>query len=154
MISMKTILVGTDFSDHSAVAVTYAAEIARAFDAEVVLCHVVASADFLSQLPPGGEGYFPPNLVEIQEERAQQDCQKVIAEAGIPRSRIRIDQGTPFVEIVRAAREENADLLIVGTHGRGAIVHALLGSVAERIVRKAPCPVLTVRKEEHDFVHP
>ncbi len=63
-------------------------------------------------------------------------------------------EGSPFFEIVRAAKREDADLVIVGTHGRGAIAHVLLGSVAEKVVRKAPCPVLTVREGVHDFVMP
>jgi nucleotide-binding universal stress UspA family protein len=62
--------------------------------------------------------------------------------------------GSAFVEIVRYAREEEIDLLVMGTHGRGAIAHMLLGSVAERVVRKAPCPVLTVRQRPHEFVMP
>ena len=59
-----------------------------------------------------------------------------------------------FVEIIKAARSEDADLIVIGTHGRGAVAHMLLGSVAEKVVRKAPCPVLTVREGEHDFVLP
>ena len=60
--------------------------------------------------------------------------------------------GIPSEEIVRLGKELPADLIIMGTHGQGGMWHLLLGSVAERVVRKAPCPVLTVRKEEHDFV--
>ena len=62
--------------------------------------------------------------------------------------------GVPFQEIVRQAEEHHADLIIMGTHGRTGLRHALLGSVAEKVVRKAPCPVLTVRHPEHEFVHP
>ena len=62
--------------------------------------------------------------------------------------------GTAFVEIVRAAREKNVDLIIMATHGWGPFKHMLLGSTAEKVVRKARCPVLTVRSPEHEFVHP
>jgi nucleotide-binding universal stress UspA family protein len=62
--------------------------------------------------------------------------------------------GTPFLEVIRYARENEIDLIVIGTHGRSGLVHVLMGSVAERIVRKAPCPVLTVRPEGHDFVMP
>ena len=62
--------------------------------------------------------------------------------------------GNPFVEIVRYAREENIDLIVLGTHGRTGLVHVLLGSVAERVVRQAGCPVLTVRPKTHGFVMP
>jgi nucleotide-binding universal stress UspA family protein len=62
--------------------------------------------------------------------------------------------GAPFLEIVRYARREDIDLIVMGTHGRGAIAHLLVGSVAENVVRKAPCPVLTVPVAGHDFVKP
>jgi universal stress protein A len=62
--------------------------------------------------------------------------------------------GTPFVEIVAAAKRHDSDLIVIGTHGRGALAHALIGSVAERVVRKAPCPVLTVRSGTHRFEMP
>jgi nucleotide-binding universal stress UspA family protein len=154
MIQLKKILVAVDFSEHSNVAFTYAAEFAKMFDAEVLLCHVVGHADLLSQLPPGGEGYFPPNITELQIEHAQGECERQLAESGIARGRVLVEVGTPFVEIVRLARKEDVDLIIVGTHGRGAVAHMLLGSVAEKVVRKAPCPVLTVRQGEHDFAMP
>jgi nucleotide-binding universal stress UspA family protein len=67
---------------------------------------------------------------------------------------VALRSGSPFVEVVRYAREEGIDLIVLGTHGRGAIAHMLLGSVAERVVRKAHCPVMTVRQPEHAFVMP
>ena len=65
-----------------------------------------------------------------------------------------VREGSPFYEIIRYAKEQDVDLIIMGTHGRGGLVHVLLGSVAEKVVRKSPCPVLTVRHPEHEFVHP
>ena len=62
--------------------------------------------------------------------------------------------GKPFVEIIHHARDHDVDLIVIGTHGRGAVQHALLGSVAEQVVRTSPCPVLTVRHPEHEFVMP
>jgi nucleotide-binding universal stress UspA family protein len=62
--------------------------------------------------------------------------------------------GTPFVEIVRYAREKDIDVIVMGTHGHSGLVHAMIGSVAEKVVRKAGCPVLTVRPEGHQFVMP
>ena len=62
--------------------------------------------------------------------------------------------GHPFVEILSDAKQHDIDLIVMGTHGRGAIKHMLLGSVAEKVVRKAPCPVLTVRHPDHEFVMP
>ena len=154
MINLKRILVATDFSDHSKVAVKYAAALAEAFSSEVILCHVVEAPDLISQIPPSGEGYFPPNFQEQQRQAAEKECDKIIADHGIKTGRTLIVEGSPFFEVIRAAKAENVDLVVVGTHGRGAIAHVLLGSVAEKIVRKAPCPVLTVREGEHDFVMP
>ena len=62
--------------------------------------------------------------------------------------------GVPFLEMIRYAKAKEMDMIVMGTHGRGAIAHMLLGSTAEKVVRKAPCPVLTVRDEEHEFVMP
>ena len=154
MIEIKKILVATDFSEHSNNALSYAAEFAKAFDAEVILCHIVEKLDLVSSLPPGGEGYFPPNLDKQLQEKAQVKCEEWLSSSNIAKGSVRVEIGTPFVEIVRLAREEETDLVIVGTHGRGPIAHLLLGSVAEKVVRKAPCPVLTVRQGEHEFVMP
>ena len=63
-------------------------------------------------------------------------------------------EGRPFVEIIRYARDNEIDLIVISTHGRSGIKHALFGSVAEKVVRKAPCPVLVVKREERDFVLP
>jgi nucleotide-binding universal stress UspA family protein len=154
MIDLKRILTATDFSPASQVALTYAGAFAKAFGAEVILCHVLEKPDFLAGLPPVAEGYFPPNLAEIQEKHARVQCEQVLAAASLSHARVLLLHGGPAREITRAAATENADLVIVGTHGRGAIAHLLLGSVAERVVRTAPCPVLTVRSGEHEFVTP
>jgi len=154
MIDLKRILTATDFSQASEVALRYAAAFAKAFSAEVVLCHVLEKPDFLSSLPPVAEGYIPPNLAELQEKHARVQCEQVLAAAGLSQARVLLLHGGPAHEITRAAGSENADLIIIGTHGRGAIAHLLLGSVAERVVRSAPCPVLTVRSGEHEFLTP
>ena len=154
MIKLRKILVGVDFSDHSRVAVAYAAEFAKMFNADVILCHVAQRPDLISQLPPGGEGYFPPNIAQLEQDTARTECTKLLAEFAISRGSIATPIGTPFVELVRMAKDEQADLLVIGTHGRGAVAHMLLGSVAEKVVRKAPCPVLTVRQGEHEFIMP
>jgi universal stress protein A len=63
-------------------------------------------------------------------------------------------QGVPFAEIIQFARDGNYDLIVMGTHGRSGFKHALLGSVTEKVIRKAPCPVLTIRASGHKFEHP
>lgn len=154
MIDLKRILVATDFSPHSQVALHYAAAFSKAFSAEVTLCHVLENLDLISQLPPVSEGYFPPDLPEIREKHARVQCEQVLAAEGLSAARVLLVHGRPAAAIIQAAKDENADLILVGTHGRGAVAHLLLGSVAERIVRMSPCPVLTVRSGEHEFVTP
>ena len=75
------------------------------------------------------------------------------ARAGLP-IETRVLEGTPFNELIKAAREENADLLIMGTRGLTGIKHVLIGSTAEKVVRKAPCPVLVLKPEDFDFQMP
>lgn len=152
MIALKRILTTTDFSPHSKVALKYASAFASAFGAEVIVCHVLEKPDFLSQLPPVSDGYLPPDLPQVQEKHARVLCEQMLAEAGLSHARVIMPHGNPYSEIVRTAKEEDCDIIIIGTHGRGGLAHLLLGSVAERVVRAAPCPVLTVRSGEHEFV--
>jgi len=154
MIELKRIMIATDFSPHARAAFRHALAIAQAFQSELILLHVLELNDMLSQLPPIGENYFTPALTQAQEEHIRQLGEAWLKDCGSTASRLLIRQGSPFVEILAAAKEEEVDLLVVGTHGRGIIAHMLMGSVAERIVRKAACPVLTVREGEHEFVHP
>ena len=151
MIFLKTILVPTDFSEHSEKAVQYGAELASKFGAALHLLHTVDTTPVLY----GEGGAFPfESAEEIVAVAAKQLDQIEVESLGKERLVRRACQGTPFVEIVRYAKENNVDLIVLGTHGRGAIAHMLLGSVAEKVVRKAPCPVLVVREQEHDFVMP
>lgn len=154
MLQLRRILVATDFSPHSHQAWLYGVSLAEAFKAELILLHVIEPPDVLSQFPPSGEAYFPPNLAQIQEEFAQKTGGEWIAEVGSLPARLLTRTGSPFVEIIAASKEEQIDLIVLGTHGRGAIAHLLLGSVAERVVRKAPCPVLTVRVGQQPFSMP
>ena len=152
MITLKKILVPTDFSEHSAKAVTYGVELAAKFGAELHLLHVVETTPIMY-----GEGaaFVPAETAAQLEAAAVKELNelKVDSAAGLQVIR-KVVQGPPFVEVVRYAKDNASDLVVLGTHGRGAIAHMLLGSVAERVVRKTPCPVLVVRDEEHDFVMP
>jgi nucleotide-binding universal stress UspA family protein len=151
MISLKSILVPTDFSDCSDAALKYGRELAKAFGATVHLLHVVH--DPYSQ--PWSAEAFPTPLGDLLEEwqsQARARMATLVPVEDRPLVRICVVVGSPFFEIVRYAKEQQIDLVVIGTHGRGAIGHMLLGSVAERVVRKAPCPVLTVRHPQHEFV--
>jgi len=154
MIKLDRILVATDFSDHSRVAMRYAAALAGQFNAEVIVAHIVEQIGVLPAVPPMGEYAHTEPTPALQASHARDESEKLLREFNIVNGRVLVETGRPFLEIIRLARNEEADLIVVGTHGRGAIAHTLLGSVAEKVVRKSPCPVLVVREGEHDFVMP
>lgn len=143
--SFKKILVPVDFSPNSADAVRSAAEFSRRFGAELTLVHVFQP--FASVVPEGYLAYTSAQLEEMLSSfRTQLASAKKDAEAaGAILVHTKQLQGTPAAEIEAFARNEHFDLIVMGTHGRTGIQHMLLGSVTERVVRHAPCPVLTVR---------
>ena len=153
MISIKTILVPTDFSDTSAAALDYARALAQAFGSTLHLIHVVPDP----YTRPGTiEAYGPSldGLLQQWKQQSEDHLRGLLADADASRTTRAVLTGHAFVEIVQYAKRQNADLIVMGTHGRGPVAHMLLGSVAEKVVRKAPCPVLTVRHPQHEFVHP
>jgi universal stress protein A len=155
MLNLKTILVATDFSDASQAALEYARGLAEKFGASLHVLHVLED---LAAHAWTTEVYVAalPGVHEEMERQAQERLATLFTEDERVRFRVRtaLRLGSPFVEIIRYARDEHADLIVMGTHGRGAIAHMLLGSVAERVVRKAACPVLTVRHASHEFELP
>jgi nucleotide-binding universal stress UspA family protein len=148
MIALKRILVPTDFSECSGAAVTYATALARAFDAELHVLHVPEH--------PGeaAETEFPIGLFENMQNAAHDRLGKLLSDEDqrVLRTQFAMRIGSPYGEIVRYAQERDIDLIVMGTHGRGFVAHMLIGSVAEKVVRKAPCPVLTVHHPQHEFV--
>ena len=155
MIDLRRILVPTDFSKFSGNALKYGAAFAEKFGSELHLLHIVQDlALFIPEAVLIAPATTPP--VEQFKAAARAALDRVIQEMNLPGVKIVSDvvEGVPFAEIVRAAREKDVDLIVMGTHGHTGLVHMLLGSVAEKVVRKAPCPVLTVRDPEHEFVHP
>ncbi|MFQ5731797.1 MAG: universal stress protein [Planctomycetaceae bacterium] len=155
MIALNRILVPTDFSDHSQNALKYGCALSEKFGAELHLLHVLQ--DLVAMVPEPGLAFPPPGdyMQELQQS-TEQALRKLPPEGwGHGGTIVRTTRtGPPFVEIVRYAKENDIDLLIMGTHGRGALAHMLLGSVAEKVVRKSPCPVLTVRPDQHQFAMP
>jgi nucleotide-binding universal stress UspA family protein len=156
MIDIKNILVATDFSDSSATALTYGRELARRFGAVLHVMHVVDDLSARVTLASG----LPYDLGRAQTEVetvAHARLSTCLDEADKRELTVEIVQrtsSTPAYAISTYAREAGIDLIITGTHGRGTVAHLFMGSVAERVIRTAPCPVLTVRSPEHEFVRP
>jgi nucleotide-binding universal stress UspA family protein len=141
----RRILAPTDFSEFSKLAVTRAFELAQTFGATLTLVHVVEQPAYPV------EGMIPPNLgdsvLEDLQQRAEFDLAQVLPEAAgakVPIIR-RVAKGIPYRQIAEIAAAEKVDLIVMATHGRTGLSHLFLGSVTERVVRTAPCPVLTLR---------
>ena len=155
MILLKNILVATDFGEASGAALRYGRDFARTFGARLHVLHVAQNlmAQYATELAFVD---FPEVQSKI-EEGARQRLDSLLDAEDRSTLGARADVRTsasPAMAIVAYAAEEHIDLIITGTHGRGGAKHLLLGSVAERVVRTAPCPVLTVRSPEHEFVQP
>jgi nucleotide-binding universal stress UspA family protein len=156
MIALKKILVATDFSQPSEAALAYGRELARTFGASLTLLHVV---DNILTRAYGADGMVLADQglqLEIEKSAHHQvdallfdEDRQALGAVGLV-----LTSNSPSAAIMFYARDAAIDLIVIGTHGRGAIAQLLMGSVAERVVRLAPCPVLTVRNPEHEFVLP
>ena len=155
MLTLKIVLVPTDFSDASESALRYGKAMAEAFGASLHFVHVME--DLLAHAW-AAEVYVSsmPQLRDEIEKESRQRLEMLLGESDRSkfRAEIALLAGNPFLEIIRYAKAHDVDLIVMGTHGRGPIAHMLLGSVAEKVVRKSPCPVLTVREAQHEFVMP
>ena len=145
---LKKIMVPVDFSSCSQKAVHYAIPFAKKFGAELVLLHVVEPLVLLGA-PEG----VTEEVVESTEDVQQrlQNMRKLVPADIATKTLVR--QGSPHFEIIEVAKEFGIDLVILSTHGRTGLEHVLIGSTAERVVRRLGCPVLVVREHEHDFIH-
>ena len=163
MIALKRILAPTDFSTASATAMRYAVAFARAFQAKLHVLHVEPRHDLeilveqqlaVERVIAAQTG-TPATLRNVArellgkvltpEDERESHAEYVLRASG---------RGGIYLEIVRYAKERDIDLIVMGTHGHGFAAHMLMGNVAEKVVRRAPCPVLTVRPDEHEFVLP
>jgi nucleotide-binding universal stress UspA family protein len=144
----KKILVPIDFSAHSKEAVRVAADLCKRYDAELTLLHVYEPVAIA--LPEGYVPYDPEQLTQILSAFHRQllDAKQEAQALGLRSVDIQQMQGVVESEIVDYAELGKFDLLVMGTHGRRGLQHMLLGSVTERVLRRAPCPVLTVRASE------
>jgi len=147
MISLHRILVATDFSDFSKEALIYAIYLARGLGADLYLMTVFEPPVFShAGVSPGVRPEIHDWIKEIREGETKKlnDMAEEIRHQ-ISKVHPVFKEGVPFLEILKAAGEMQADLIVLGTHGRTGLAHVLMGSVAERVVRKSDCPVLTVR---------
>jgi nucleotide-binding universal stress UspA family protein len=142
------ILVPIDFSEYTDEILEYATEIARKFGASLHLIHVIPTMDYFTPY----ESFITPENVEAAQQAIAVDVKKHLEETAGRISGITVARavltGAAFVEITQYAESEGIDLIVMGTHGRGGIEHLLLGSVAGRVIRRAPCPVLTIRPKK------
>jgi universal stress protein A len=152
MIALKQILVATDFSEPADVAVNYGRDLARAYDATLHVLHVIE--DMVS-FYGADVGFALADVARNVEAAVQRDLNATISKHEDDGLTVvaSVTRGSNVAHaITEYAKTNTIDLIIVGTHGRGAVSRFLMGSVAERVVRSAPCPVLTVRAHERDFV--
>ncbi len=150
---IKNILCPVDFSTPSDISVQHAESLASLFGARLYLLHVIEHLH-------GDEHYMilmltPQEIAEKMKKEAEKQlnnlAKKIKKELKVM---IEVREGKAFVEIVKAAGEKNIDLIVMGSHGRTGLSHVLIGSVAERVVRKAQCPVLIVKNKDRKFKMP
>jgi nucleotide-binding universal stress UspA family protein len=145
MIPIKRILVPTDFSEPATAALKWATTLARELDGQLYMLHVVPEP---YAYPWGSELSTMPltDILEQSEKSAEERMHQLAAETQLPFDRVvtRAVIGTPVDQILAMVAEHNIDLVVLGTHGRGMVGHLLLGSVAERVIRRSPVPVLTL----------
>jgi nucleotide-binding universal stress UspA family protein len=144
MQDLRHVLVTTDFSETSKKAVAPARMLASRFGAKVTVVHV--SEDFIPPMVVEYMADHTEDLRAIQRDHAEQQLEAFAREhfPGLTVEAL-VVTGIAHVEIVEAARTRAADVIVIATHGRGFISHAILGSTAERVIRRAECPVLVVR---------
>ena len=156
MITIQKVLVATDFSPVAETALIYGRALARTFDAQLHLVHVVD--DFSRFNYAEGAGLLPPSAFreeiartgrEKLESTLREDDRRELRAVAVLR-----EGHSTAKEIADYARETAIDIIVVGATGRGALDRMLMGSVADKVIRQAPCPVLTVRHPEHEFVVP
>ena len=154
MTDIKKILFPTDFSEGSEAALSYALSLAAKYGACIDILHIIHEyADMTDFYVP----HISFDVIEKgMEEAARSNMEHFCREnlEGKADFEIHTRKGPPFAEIIQAARELQSDLIVMGTHGRTGIDHILFGSTAEKVVRKSPVPVLTVRQEGKNFKMP
>jgi nucleotide-binding universal stress UspA family protein len=160
---LTRILAATDFSKFSGFALEWAAYMATCMKAELVLLHIVPEEEgkvIKEVMAEGGIARIPMGVREDVIEGRKKQCQEqlnMVLSREIKNS-LKIEEiikvGVPFLEIIKTAREKEVDLIVLGTHGRTGLAHVLIGSVAEKVVHHAHCPVLTIKHPQYKFIAP
>jgi nucleotide-binding universal stress UspA family protein len=148
---IKKVLVPIDFSDYSKSALKYATDFAQNFNAEMFLVYVVEPVIYPPDFSMGQIAI--PSVNAEWDIKAKEELDKLAA-SEIPdtvKVQTIIKTGKPFLEIIETAADEDVDIIIIATHGHSGMEHILFGSTAEKVVRKAPCPVLTLREPIKGF---
>jgi nucleotide-binding universal stress UspA family protein len=160
---LTRILASTDFSKQSGFALEWAAYFAQCTKADLIFLHVITEEEgkiieeiigegAVVQIPKG----IRQNVVEDREKKLKEQYEMVVSreiKASLKMEGLtRI--GVPFLEIIRTAKEKDVDLIVMGTHGRSGLSHVLIGSVAEKVVHHAHCPVLTIKHPQYKFISP
>ena len=152
MVPFQSILVPTDFSETSHVALRYGRVLADRFSGTLHVLHVIANV-----VSVGGGAFWGLSESKLRarlEEEARLQFEALLPELDGLKISLVTRFGHPLMEIVRYAKDRNVDLIVMGTHGRRTVAHMLSGGVVGKAVRKAPCPVLAVRLPQHKFVRP
>ena len=155
MLALERILVPVDFSETSELALTYGMALAAQFGASLHVLHVLDDS-LLAFYTSEALGMSLLDIRNELEKDATTRLAAILTEEDRQRLRavVALRMGQASSEIIRYATEERIDLIAMGTHGRGPVSHMLMGSVAEKVVRRGVCPVLTIKHPEHEFVMP
>ncbi len=160
---LTRILAPTDFSKFSGFALEWAAYIAQCMKADLVLLHVIPEEEGQIIEEIAGEGAvvripkgIREDVVKDRQKKLKDQYNMVVSHE--IKSILRVEEitriGVPFLEIIKVAKEKEVDLIVMGTHGRTGLAHVLIGSVAEKVVHHAHCPVLTVKHPQYKFIAP
>ena len=148
MVTYKNILFSTDFSDNANAAVPFAVDLANKYGATLHIIHVYLEAGHIAEFETPIHGEFGLGMVQPTGTETEQKlgalCQEISFELGSCKNRLL--RGKPATEILRYAKEENIDLIVMSSHGLSGLEHVLFGSTAERVLRESPCNVFIIKK--------